>query len=190
MTTQPPPWLATQLFYRFLEPAECDAMLGDLFEEYLLRAAVSPQAAVRWYWKQALRSVPVLLGHRARRDRWLSTVAVAVAGYLIVGILNAVGTSLVAPWLDASSETRYIATAIVGLAAIGSGAHLASRMRPAAGRVLGGLVMVVAVWMLVLPVDESPAWYQLTFLILGPLAAQGGAAAAVRNMTTHHRRPS
>jgi hypothetical protein len=32
--------------------------------------------------------------------------------------------------------------------------------------------------MLLFPLDASPVWYQLTFLILGPLAAHLGSAAA------------
>ena len=170
-----PPWLATQLLCRVLAAGERDAVLGDLLEEFALRASVSSRQAARWYWSQALRSLPILLGHRARRDRWVSTAAVALAAYVIVGLLNAVGTSLVQPWLNGRGQIRYVVTAIVGLTAIAVGAHLASRVRPAAGLVLGALVMMVSLLFLVSPVDASPAWYQLTFLFLGPWAARRGA---------------
>ncbi len=190
MTGQPPPWLATRLLSRVLEPGVRDEVIGDLVEEYELRAAGSGPAAARWYWRQTLRSYPVLIGRRARRDRWMSTAAVAIGSYVVVGLLNAAGTSLVEPWIDRSSDTQYLATAMVGLAAIGSGAHLASRFRPAAGRVLGGLVAIVALLMLGSPVDASPAWYQLLFLILGPVVAYGGAAAARRHASRPGRQPS
>ena len=189
MTGPRPPWLATMLLSGILQTDVRDALLGDLCEEYGLRAASSPKAAAWWYWLQALRSAPILLSARAWRGRWISTVAIAAAAYVMVGALNAAGMSIVARWLGSPLSTNYIPAAMVGLSAIGSGAHLASRIRPSAGDVLGGLVVVVAVLLLLFPVDASPLWYQLTFLVLGPLSAHLGAAAARRNITTRSSRP-
>jgi hypothetical protein len=120
----------------------------------------------------------ILLGRRARQGRWISTLAIAIAAYVVVGALNAIGTSILVWWLGGSVLPGRIPLAIVGLVAIGSGAHLASRVRPFAGEIVGGLVIVMAVVMLLFPMDESPARYQVTFLILGPLAAHLGSAAA------------
>jgi hypothetical protein len=183
MSEPHPPWLASLLLSAVLQTGDRDALLGDLCEEFALRARGSQRAAARWYWTQAIRSVPALLGSRSRRGRWLSTLAIACAAYLVVGVLNAVGTSIVTRWLGGSASIDHIPAAVIGLAAIASGAHLASRLRPPAGEVLGGLVMLVALLLLVYPVDASPVWYQLIFLILGPLAAHLGSAVAVRART-------
>ncbi len=173
-----PPWLAAKLLSSVLRSDERDALLGDLCEEHAARASVSAAAAARWYWNQAVRSLPILLGRRARHGRWISTLAIAMAAYVVVGALNAIGTFLVAGRTGGSVVPSHVVSAVVGLIAIGSGAHLASRMRSAAGDVLGGLVFAVAVAMLLFPVDASPAWYQLLFLTLGPLAARLGSATA------------
>src|SRR5262249_56593497 len=54
-----PPALAAWLMQRSLVPADRSAALGDLHEEFLLRAAADgPPAARRWYWRQVLRSLP------------------------------------------------------------------------------------------------------------------------------------
>jgi hypothetical protein len=172
-----PPWLATKLLTGVIHSNDRDALLGDLHEEYAARASASPPAAARWYWNQAIRSLPILLGRRASRGRWLSTLAIAIAAYVVVGALNAIGTWLVR-WLGGSMLAGHIPSAVIGLAAISSGAHLASRLRPSAGEVVGGLVIVMAVVMLRFPMDASPVWYQLIFLILGPLAAHLGSASA------------
>jgi drug/metabolite transporter (DMT)-like permease len=173
-----PPWLAMTLLTGIIHADDRDALLGDLFEEHALRASASPTSAARWYWNQTIHSMPILLGRRARRSRWMSTLAIAIGAYLVVGALNAVGTSALEWWLVGFASPNRITSALVGLLAISAGAHLASRVRSTAGKVVGGLVMVVAVVMLLFPLDASPVWYQLTFLILGPLAAHLGSAAA------------
>ena len=178
MTGPHPPWLAAKLLSGVTHTDERDALLGDLFEEYGARASASPPAAARWYWHQTIRSMPILLGRRARHGRWISTLAIAIAAYVLVGALNAIGSSLVGWWLGGSVLPSRIPSAVVGLVAISSGAHLASRVRRSAGEVVGGLVIVMAVVMLLFPMDASPVWYQLIFLILGPLAAHLGSAAA------------
>jgi hypothetical protein len=183
-----PPWLATKLLSLIVHADERDALLGDLVEEHGLRALVSPPSAARWYCKQAIRSLPILLRRRARRSRWTSTVAIALAAYTVVGALNAFGNSAVEWWLDGSVSPNRSTSALIGLLAISGGAYLASRVRPFAGEVVGGLVLVVAVVMLVFPVDAAPPWYQLTFLILGPLAARFGSAAAARGTTSRAQR--
>lgn len=178
MTGPHPPRLAAKLLSGVTLASERDALLGDLCEEYVARASASPPAAARWYWKQTIRSWPILLGRRARHGRWLSTLAIATAAYVVVGVLNAAGSSMLAWWLGGSVPLGQIPSAIVGLVAIGGGAYLASRLRPSAGDVVGGLVVVMAVSMLLFPMDASPVWYQLLFLILGPLAAHFASAAA------------
>jgi hypothetical protein len=52
------------------EPEFRDALLGDLAEEYAIRHACDgPRAALRWYWREALRVAPYLLCDWARRLR-------------------------------------------------------------------------------------------------------------------------
>jgi hypothetical protein len=178
MTGPHPPRLAEKLLSGVTLAGDRDALMGDLCEEYVSRASASPSAAARWYWTQAIRSWPILLGRRASHGRWLSTLAIAIAAYVVVGALNAAGTSMVSWWLGSSVPLGQIPSAAIGLVAIGSGAYLASRLRPSAGEVVGGLVAAMAVLMLLFPMDASPMWYQLLFLVVGPLAAHLASTAA------------
>lgn len=188
MTAPDPPWLAAKLLSVAIDADDRDALLGDLLEEHASRASASPLLAARWYWSQAIRSLPIVIGHRARRRRWLSTIGIAIAAYPVVGGLNAAGMAAVRWFLDGQASPNHIASALVGLTAICAGAHLASKVRPSAGEIVGGLVMLVAVLMLLFPVDASPAWYQLIFLVLGPLAAHLGSATATRIVATPGQR--
>jgi predicted permease len=52
-----PPRLAVRLVSRRLTGDRRDFVLGDLEEEFTARAAVSPSAARRWYWRQAIRCI-------------------------------------------------------------------------------------------------------------------------------------
>ena len=54
---QRPPALAVRLLTRRVSPEWRDFVLGDLEEEFQARAAVSPSAARRWFWRQAIRCV-------------------------------------------------------------------------------------------------------------------------------------
>jgi len=59
--TPKPPKLGQKLLYCLLVQEDCEAILGDLAEEYAL---VANQAGLRkarwWYWLEVLRSIPAL----------------------------------------------------------------------------------------------------------------------------------
>src|ERR1700760_1770285 len=66
-----------------------EAMLGDLAEEFALRAAAaSPAAAARWYRRELCASPPplTLLWTRVARAPWLATMGVALLAYVGVGV--------------------------------------------------------------------------------------------------------
>lgn len=93
-----------------------------------------------------------------------------------VGAINFVGTTAVTRLFGAPAGRYAISTVLVGLPAIAAGGYLAAWIRPGAATVLAALVMIAAVIFMARPSDAAPLWYQLTFLVLGPLAAQAGAA--------------
>lgn len=60
---QRPPWLPVAVFRALLPIAERDEVLDDLRAEYDERVAVSGRAAARrWIWRQAIGSLPALVG--------------------------------------------------------------------------------------------------------------------------------
>lgn len=186
MTRPLPPRLPSTLLSAIAQADQRDALLGDLHEEYLLRAAVSPQVAARWYWSQAVRSAIPLVRTRARRARWWSTLAAAIGCYVLVGALNAAGMSAIGIPVAGEASPNYFAGALVGLLAIAIGAHVASRIRPCAGEVVGAFVAIGAIALL-FSTDPSPFWYQLAFLAGGPMVARLGSVLAKRQLAIGDR---
>ena len=67
MSRYSPPAFACRLFQIVLAVPYRGALLGDLIEEYNLRAeATSPSAATLWFWGQACRSIPFIVGSSLR----------------------------------------------------------------------------------------------------------------------------
>ena len=115
-----PPFLPRALVAAVAPPADYESIAGDLREEYAARAASMGRAlADRWYWSQALRSLPGLLSYsRSRHNAGANAAAVAVvAGAFLAmllckaGIDEAIGTVyraegaglwpyFVADWID------------------------------------------------------------------------------------------
>lgn len=100
MTSQPhfaqPPSVAVWLISLFAGGEEAESILGDLEEEFLLIASqsgvsASGGAAQRWYWRQAIRTVPRLAGLSFRAAPW-TTAATVAGGFLL--------RKLVAPLID------------------------------------------------------------------------------------------
>ncbi len=70
MPADKPPRLATWIVRIAAAAAERDELLADLADEFGEQAAAAgARAARRWYWRQALRSVPPLIRRRADRPR-------------------------------------------------------------------------------------------------------------------------
>ena len=168
------PMLPTWLLHCVLPPEDRDAMLGDLLEEYGIRSAVSRTSAARWYWGQACRSIPVVIVSSIRRRGSLITVSIALGVYVFVGVLNFAGTAVVARLFGANTESSRLSGVVVGLGAIAIGGYVAGWLRSGAATVLGGLVLIVAALLMTASNDSAPFWYQLTFLICGPVAARTG----------------
>jgi len=110
----------------------------------------------------------------ARREGWLSTVAVAIGAYVVAGTIEFVGVAVIARLLGPHARPLPVLSAIVGLATILLGGYFAARIRPAAATALAGIVMIAVVILMVTMSDSAPLWYGLAFLIVGPLAALAG----------------
>lgn len=81
-----PPVIAQALLAAAAPPDDYDSVAGDLHEEYLYLVRVQGVvAANRWYWFQALASIPPLLSYsRARRSLWN---ALAIGGIVVVSLV-------------------------------------------------------------------------------------------------------
>jgi len=66
-----PPAIATWLLERLIRRSQREALIGDLFEEFIRRG--SPH----WYWGQMLKAIAIDFAHRARTE-WFAVVFAGV----------------------------------------------------------------------------------------------------------------
>jgi hypothetical protein len=170
-----PTRMATWVLERVLPERDREAILGDLIEEYALRArSTAPSVVSRWYWAQVCRSIPRVVWGSVSRERWLPTLGVAIAAYIAAGALEFAGTVAISKLISPDAPVYTVISLVVGLATMVIGGYFATWIRPGAGTVMAAIVMIgVAVLMMTMS-GSAPLWYGLAFLVFGPLAAFAG----------------
>jgi hypothetical protein len=159
-------------------------VLGDLFEEYALRAQTQTVSAVAWwYWGQTCRSLVPLVVSAALRGRWGATVGVAVIGFAAAGAAGAVAETLLSKLLGAEAGVPAILRACISLATLLIGGYVAARIRPRAEDVMAAIVFVAVAWMMATMADGAPGWYALAVLIVGPATAHAGGRLSRRRVS-------
>lgn len=155
-------------------------MLGDLIEEFAVRAQTQTgSAAVWWYWGQILRSLAPLLASVARRRRWLATAGVAVIGFITAAATGTAAETMLLRLLGAETGLPAILRLSISLAGILAGGFLAARIRPRAEDVMAAMVFVAIAWMMAMA-NMAPSWYVLAFLVVGPATALAGGRLSRR----------
>jgi hypothetical protein len=161
--------LAAWILSRLAPYGESEALVGDLLEEYALRAATgSHSAALRWYLHQILVSGLHLMWARFTRTAWLSTLAVALLAYFTVGVAE----FTIKQTISKSPAINMVATfpAVVLIA------YFAARFRRGAPLVLAAL-MLLAVTIMTFMADENlPLPYRIAYFLVGPSAVFVGSA--------------
>ncbi len=186
------PLVARVLLAAATPSADYDSITGDLQEEYELRRARDGRPrADRWYWSQALRSVPALLSY----SRTNSSLGRRVStGAIVVGVLLAmlIGKDVLDRFIDAIRPGGVLPAWLYflldwGIAAT-CGAVLAQLVRHHPVRLAllasGGLVIAFAtpVALALSPQISSAAW----LLLLGAVPAMSAGAATMHAL--HQRR--
>jgi hypothetical protein len=150
-----------------------EAMLGDLIEEYTLRAeSASPLAASRWFWSQACRSVPSIVWSSLRSRDWLISMSIAMGVYIIMGTLKFTADLTISKFVAPPQTTYVILAPVVFLATTSIGGCVAARIRRGAAIFLALMIMITAAVSIDLRLCTIPVpwWYSLGFFSLGPLA--------------------
>ena len=167
--------MATWLLERVLPERDREAILGDLIEEYELRArSTTPWMVSRWYWGQVCRSIPRMVWGSVSRGRWLPTLGVAVGAYIAAGALEFAGTMAISKLLTPDAPVYTVISLVVGLTTMVIGGYFATWIRPGAGTVMAGIVMIVVAVLMMTMSGSAPLSYGLAFLVFGPLAALAG----------------
>ena len=175
MSHHSPSPMATWLLERVLPERDREAILGDLIEEYELRARSTTRWIVsRWYWGQVCRSIPRMVWGSVSRGRWLPTLGVAMGAYIAAGALELAGTVVISKLLTPDAPVFTVISLAVGLTTMVIGGYFATWIRPGAGTVMAGIVMIAVAVLMMTMSGRAPLWYGLAFLVFGPLAALAG----------------
>lgn len=175
-----PPRMPAWLLERLLAAPALEYALGDLAEEYALRVeAGSTRAADHWYWMQLVRSLPALFGHAVRSAGALRTLAVAIAIHLGASVAESLAQGGI-QMLPLGNVAAGIMSVIVGLVAFACGGYVAARIRQPAALFMAAITFALVVFLMVTRGDALPIWYQILYLVLGPLAPMAGGAVASR----------
>jgi len=150
-----------------------EALLGDLIEEYTLRAeSASPLTASRWFWSQACRSVPSVVWSSLRSGDWLISMSIAMGVYLAMGVLKFAADLTISKLLAPGQATYVVLAPVVFLTTSAIGGCVTSRIRRGATIFLALIVMITVAVLIDLKICTTPVpwWYQFGFLTLGPLS--------------------
>lgn len=149
-----------------------EAVLGDLAEEYALRQQdTSTARAHTWYWGQLVRSMPALIWLDVRRQGALSTIATAVAAWIVASTIESLAMIAI---LGSDAGGGTLPHFLIGLGAIALSGYLAALVRPAAPGILAAIVFVVVIALMFVSTERVPVWFQFGFLLMGPLASMAG----------------
>jgi hypothetical protein len=166
----------TWLFSWVVPRSQREVLLGDLAEEYAMRAnADSSSAAFQWYIRQIVASVPHLAWGRVTQLAWLATAAVGLLSYIAVGIVE-----LIVNW----AISRSFAPGTVGYNPLGMLVtfpmvvligYLAATYRRGAAVVLGALMLLAVTVMTFSAAESMPTWYRIAYFCVGPAAVLLGS---------------
>ena len=163
---------ATWILAKLVPENEREPLVGDLMEEYALRAhAASPSVALKWCLQQVCASIPPLLWFRLARAAWISTIGVALLAYVAVGVAE-----FTVNW----AISNRTATGAFGFRPIGLVilfpivmliGYFAARFRPKAAIVLGAMMLLVVTSMTLWGSESMPVGYRIAYFCTGPAAA-------------------
>jgi hypothetical protein len=148
-------------------------MLGDLIEEYNLRAeSASPRVAAGWLWSQACRSVPSIAWYSLRSGNWLISLTIAAGVYIVMVMLKLAADLAISKLVAPQEATQVVLAPIVFLMTTAIGGCVAARIRRGTTIFLALMVTITVAILIDLKVCSIavPWWYQFGFLALGPLA--------------------
>jgi hypothetical protein len=166
--------VANWVLSRIVPETEREALVGDLAEEYELRASASSStAALKWYLRQFCASAPPLLWARLTRSAWLSTTGVALLAYIAVGVVELIVNGLTS---SASAGAAYNPLGmLITFPMVVLIVYFAARLRRNAGMVLATLMLVSVTAMTLWSAESVPLWYRVAYFLVGPAAALIGS---------------
>jgi hypothetical protein len=171
MRASSPPRVPCWLLEFILPVSYRQEMLGDLIEEYNLRAnSTSTLELSLWFWNQTCRCIPSLIWSLLRNGDWLMRLLVAFGVYVAMAILRFAAGAAISKLVAPGETTRVVLAPIVFLVTTAIGGCVVARIRREATVSLALMVMVSVVVLIAIKICTTPVpwWYQFGFLTLGP----------------------
>jgi Solute carrier family 35 len=164
--------IATWILSRLAQAEHRESLVGDLTEEYALRAnATSSSAACNWQLRQIYASTSSLLWYRLAHAAWISTLGVALLAYIVVGVVEFTANWAILHALPTGTRTYTPLELIITVPAVMLIGYFAARFRRAAAAVLGVMMLLVVTAMMLSSTEHMPLWYQIVYFWVGPAAA-------------------
>ena len=173
--------VAMWIFSWLARRSEREAVMGDLAEEYVLRAnTTSPSAAFKWYLRQVCASAAPLLWTRLTRSTWIGTLGVALCAYLAVGVVELIVNRAIAG-LSAGGVAAYDPVGmLITFPLVVVIGYFAARFRRRAPIVLGAIMLLSVTAMTLWSTESVPTWYTIAYFIVGPAATLIGSTLSSR----------
>jgi hypothetical protein len=163
---------ALWILSRLMPENEREPLVGDLIEEYALRAnAASSAAALKWCLQQVCASAPQLLWSRLTRAAWISTFGVALLAYIAVGIAEVTVNWAISNWTATGAFAFKPIGLLILFPMVMLIGYFAARLRRRAAVVLGVMMLLVVTLMTLSGGESMPAWYRVAYFVTGPVAA-------------------
>jgi len=162
---------------RLMQENERGPLVGDLMEEYALRAdTASSSAALTWCLRQVCTSAPPLLWSRLTRAAWISTIGVALLAYIAVGIAELTVNWAISNWTATGAFAFKPIGLLILFPMVMLIGYFAARLRRRAAVVLGVMMLLVVTLMTLSGGESMPAWYRVAYFFTGPAAAFLGSS--------------
>src|SRR5260370_29355744 len=159
-----PPRLANWLLRCFLLAMDREEIMGDLAEEFSLRAQ-SSQSCWSWYWGQTLRSIPPIAWKAARQGCWIRTLSVGLGVYIAAGLLESAADAALSGVVNPESSLRPVLSLIIGLATMVAGGDVGGRLRPEAETGMSVIVFWAVTAVIGAQMGDGPLWFWVAVVV-------------------------
>jgi hypothetical protein len=165
--------VGTWILSRLVAKRERGPLMGDLAEEYTLRAnTASSFAAFKWYLQQICASAPPLLYARFAQTTWVAAGGVAVLAYITVGLVEFIVNRVISSSSAVSCDPLGMVITFPMVVLVGYFAAY----RPKAPIVLGAMMLLAVTVMTATAAESAPQWYRIAYFFAGPTAVFIGSA--------------
>jgi len=190
-----PPLGARALVAAFTPPVDYESVAGDLYEEYARHVEWEGRAcADRWYWSQAIRSIPSLLSYsRARRSLGATVTAATVIILALVAMLIAnelIGDGIYAVYRTITGIGAWPFFLSGWLDAAFFGAVIAALLRSRGTRIvfIASLILLAGVAIPIALGFSSPLSVATWLLLLGAIPSMNAGGAAYQVVRRRYRK--